>query len=170
MMHTSNQAGAQHSLSPIAAGTVRWWNHHALPGSESLFNIARFSNRPSRSRECPEMCVSAQSWPLRHLPDGRGRGAEEIVPEHSTGHAELRPPPVATPGVRRLTIPCSKANDRRPAPWWRKKLRFAGPIVANPLHPGGMISLSRGLPTIRIVNVARRHPVAQKACHLGNVG
>src|SRR5664279_4605551 len=29
--------------------------------------------------------------------------------------AELRPPPVATPGVRRLTIPCSKANDRRPA-------------------------------------------------------
>ena len=33
-----------------------------------------------------------------------------------------------------------------------------------------MISLSRGLPTIRIVNVARGHPVAQKARHLGNVG
>jgi K+-sensing histidine kinase KdpD len=35
------------------------------------------------------------------------------------------------------------------------KLRLAVPIVANTLQPRGMISLSRGLPTIRIVNVAR---------------
>ena len=34
-------------------------------------------------------------------------------------------------------------------------MRLAVPIVANTLQPRGMISLSRGLPTIRIVNVAR---------------
>jgi len=32
--------------------------------------------------------------------------------------------------------------------------KIAGPIVANPLHPRKIISLSRALPMIRTVNVA----------------
>ena len=80
-------------------------------GSESLFNIARFSNRPSRSRECPEMCVSAQSWPLRHLPDGRGRGAEGIFPGHSTGHC--RTAPTAGCDARREAVDHSVFESKR---------------------------------------------------------
>jgi hypothetical protein len=51
-----------------------------------------------------------------------------------------------------------------------KKLRFEGPIVAKPQHPWGIISLSRGLPTIPIVMWPGGYLDAQKACHLGNVG
>ena len=47
----------------------------------------------------------------------------------------------------------------------QKKLRFAGLIMANPQHPQRIISHSRVLPTVRIVNVAggtitpRRHVI-----------
>ena len=55
-------------------------------------------------------------WPLRHLPDGRGRGAEGIVPGHFTADRGTAPTVRCDAGVRRLTVLCSKANGRRPAP------------------------------------------------------
>lgn len=43
-------------------------------------------------------------------------------------------------------------------------------IVAKALHPPKIISLSRVLPTVRIVNVAGGHNDTEKAFHLGDVG
>jgi hypothetical protein len=46
----------------------------------------------------------------------------------------------------------------------------AGLIMANPQHPQRIISLSRVLPPVRIVNVAGgRHRDAEKACPMGQI-
>ena len=128
-------------LHALAYNLANFMRTLALPEAVKQWSLTSLrEEKPHQDRR--EGC---ELWPLRHLPDGRGRGAEGIVPGHSTAHCGTAPTAGCDAGVRRLTVPCSKANDRGPAPRWRKKLRFAGPIVANPPHPREIVVLCPNL-------------------------
>jgi hypothetical protein len=54
--------------------------------------------------------------PLHRLPDGRGRHPTADVPGDSATDRGTTAAATTRACVTRLTVPCSKANDRRPAP------------------------------------------------------
>src|SRR5664280_2666623 len=58
---------------------------------------------------------SGAPWPLRHIPDGRGRGAEGIVPGDSAADRGTTATATTSACVRRPIVMRSRATDGRSA-------------------------------------------------------
>src|SRR5450830_1007960 len=71
-------------------------------------------------------------WPLRHLPDGRGRGAEGIVPRDSAADRGTTTTATTSACVRPPMVMRSRATDGRVRPNASKKARSA------PRPPSGL--------------------------------
>ena len=114
----------QRSASSIACAGLQSRQLHGDAGSAGGGN--QWSLTSLREKLVKIGAKSGAPWPLCHLPDGRGRGAEGIVPGHSTAHCGIVPTAGCDAGVRRLIVTVFESKRQETCALMAEKAEVCG--------------------------------------------
>src|SRR5450756_1197930 len=101
----------QRRASSVACAGLQSRQLHADAGSARGGQAVVADQPAGKTRE--DRRQGRAPWPLRHLPDGRGRGAEGIVPEDSATDRGTTATATTSACVRRPMVMRSTAADGR---------------------------------------------------------